>query len=223
MASQHISGKIFLLFYFAFILTYITVSDFFRGTEVAVGYFIYFVSFSQQGWCGLLVHLLLFQVSFTQLLVPWYHVMQIQTNKASIIFVVMLIKYYILGRGFGLISLLLSYFASLLLAYFSSFVRLHHNIISDTSNDKFTINFCFFQGVVQGIVTGIRGLCNGLGPALYGLIFYIFHFNLTDNNKLNQGTNLHPSLKPSTTNISSILRHNLHKQNVSINSLFEKL
>lgn len=33
---------------------------------------------------------------------------------------------------------------------------------------------------MQGIVTGIRGLCNGLGPALYGLIFFIFHVNLQD-------------------------------------------
>ncbi|XP_060694512.1 hippocampus abundant transcript 1 protein-like [Hemiscyllium ocellatum] len=34
------------------------------------------------------------------------------------------------------------------------------------------------QGVVQGMITGIRGLCNGLGPALYGFIFYIFHVEL---------------------------------------------
>uniref|UniRef100_A0A8C2H0N3 Hippocampus abundant transcript 1 protein-like n=1 Tax=Cyprinus carpio TaxID=7962 RepID=A0A8C2H0N3_CYPCA len=34
------------------------------------------------------------------------------------------------------------------------------------------------QGVGQGMVTGIRGLCNGLGPALYGFIFYIFHVEL---------------------------------------------
>ena len=38
----------------------------------------------------------------------------------------------------------------------------------------------FFEGVVQGIVTGIRGLCNGIGPALYGLIFYLFHVDLSD-------------------------------------------
>ncbi|XP_068096084.1 hippocampus abundant transcript 1 protein [Hyperolius riggenbachi] len=37
------------------------------------------------------------------------------------------------------------------------------------------------QGVVQGMITGIRGLCNGLGPALYGFIFYIFHVELTEN------------------------------------------
>lgn len=35
------------------------------------------------------------------------------------------------------------------------------------------------QGVVQGMVTGMRGLCNGLGPAMFGLIFYMFHVDLT--------------------------------------------
>ncbi|XP_062849777.1 MFSD14 family MFS transporter isoform X2 [Trichomycterus rosablanca] len=36
------------------------------------------------------------------------------------------------------------------------------------------------QGVVQGMITGIRGLCNGLGPALYGFVFYLFHVELND-------------------------------------------
>ena len=35
------------------------------------------------------------------------------------------------------------------------------------------------QGAVQGMVTGIRGLCNGLGPALYGLVFGLLHMDLT--------------------------------------------
>jgi len=35
-----------------------------------------------------------------------------------------------------------------------------------------------FTGVAQGIITGIRGLCNGLGPALFGFIFYLFHVDL---------------------------------------------
>ncbi|VDM19955.1 unnamed protein product [Hydatigera taeniaeformis] len=30
------------------------------------------------------------------------------------------------------------------------------------------------QGLTQGLLTGIRGLCGGLGPAVYGLIFFIF-------------------------------------------------
>merc|ERR1719153_58961 len=43
------------------------------------------------------------------------------------------------------------------------------------------------QGLVQGIITGIRGLCNGLGPAMYGLIFYLFHVDL--NEKVGGGKN----------------------------------
>ena len=27
---------------------------------------------------------------------------------------------------------------------------------------------------------GMRGLCNGLGPALFGLLFFIFHVNLSE-------------------------------------------
>uniref|UniRef100_A0A3Q3AG47 Hippocampus abundant transcript 1 protein-like n=1 Tax=Kryptolebias marmoratus TaxID=37003 RepID=A0A3Q3AG47_KRYMA len=36
------------------------------------------------------------------------------------------------------------------------------------------------QGVVQGMITGIRGLCNGLGPAMYGFIFFLFNVELND-------------------------------------------
>lgn len=31
---------------------------------------------------------------------------------------------------------------------------------------------------MQGMVTGMRGLCNGLGPAMFGIIFYIFNVDL---------------------------------------------
>ena len=65
--------------------------------------------------------------------------------------------------------------------------------------------FCYSVqclGVVQGIVTGIRGLCNGLGPALYGLIFYIFHVNLTDNIGTATATPpAAPSMKPSNNSL----------------------
>ena len=33
-------------------------------------------------------------------------------------------------------------------------------------------------GLVQGMVNGVRGLCNGLGPALFGFIFYLFNVDL---------------------------------------------
>lgn len=52
------------------------------------------------------------------------------------------------------------------------------------------------QGVAQGIVTGIRGLCNGLGPALFGFIFYLFHVNLNEGNDL--------KAEPAQTDNSSI-------------------
>lgn len=35
-------------------------------------------------------------------------------------------------------------------------------------------------GLVQGMVTGMRGLCNGIGPAMFGVIFYLFHVDLND-------------------------------------------
>lgn len=28
------------------------------------------------------------------------------------------------------------------------------------------------------MITGIRGLCNGLGPALYGFVFFLFNVEL---------------------------------------------
>jgi len=46
------------------------------------------------------------------------------------------------------------------------------------------------QGVAQGVLTGMRGLCNGLGPSLFGIVFYVFHVNL--NGSLNSDhSNLH--------------------------------
>ncbi len=36
------------------------------------------------------------------------------------------------------------------------------------------------QGVALGILTGMRGLCNGLGPAIFGFLFWMFHVNLGD-------------------------------------------
>ena len=36
------------------------------------------------------------------------------------------------------------------------------------------------QGLVQGMITGMRGLCNGLGPAMFGLIFSLFRVDLSE-------------------------------------------
>ena len=69
--------------------------------------------------------------------------------------------------------------------------RLHGNSI-----------ICFFllPGVAQGVVTGIRGLCNGLGPALFGLIFYLFHVDL------NETTDIPPAGDPKI--VKGILKAN---------------
>lgn len=62
----------------------------------------------------------------------------------------------------------------------SAFVSMH------ADNDK--------QGLVQGMVTGIRGLCTGLGPAMYGVVFYLFHVDLNeDHDKNNNSNHTHPS------------------------------
>ncbi|KAL6469510.1 hypothetical protein MHYP_G00230340 [Metynnis hypsauchen] len=50
------------------------------------------------------------------------------------------------------------------------------------------------QGVGQGMITGIRGLCNGLGPALYGFIFYIFHVELDEVPDSGADVEHHPQL-----------------------------
>ncbi|XP_013398592.1 hippocampus abundant transcript 1 protein isoform X2 [Lingula anatina] len=53
------------------------------------------------------------------------------------------------------------------------------------------------QGVAQGIITGIRGLCNGLGPALYGFIFFLFHVDLNEMSSDAEKPLIHA--KPTTT------------------------
>lgn len=45
-------------------------------------------------------------------------------------------------------------------------------------------------GLVQGIITGMRGLCNGLGPAVYGFIFYLFHVDLSEDITENMPVNI---------------------------------
>lgn len=41
------------------------------------------------------------------------------------------------------------------------------------------------QGLVQGLITGVRSLCTGIGPALFGLLFYIFDVDIYEEIKAN--------------------------------------
>lgn len=56
-------------------------------------------------------------------------------------------------------------------------------------------------GVVQGMITGIRGLCNGLGPALYGFVFYLFHVELSDTDGSGKGAK--PNMANPTDEVSA--------------------
>ena len=40
--------------------------------------------------------------------------------------------------------------------------------------------------MVLGILTGMRGLCNGLGPAIFGFLFWVFHVNLGEGMGINK-------------------------------------
>ncbi|XP_030560992.1 hippocampus abundant transcript 1 protein isoform X1 [Drosophila novamexicana] len=56
------------------------------------------------------------------------------------------------------------------------------------------------QGAVQGMITGMRGLCNGLGPAVFGVIFYLFNVDLNPDHEAIMN-NSHP------TNVEKISMH----------------
>src|SRR2546430_1876021 len=43
---------------------------------------------------------------------------------------------------------------------------------------SFLDNSFFCLGLVQGMVNGVRGLCNCVGPALFGFTFYLFNVDL---------------------------------------------
>lgn len=58
-----------------------------------------------------------------------------------------------------------------------------------------------FVGAAQGLITGIRGLCNGLGPAVFGCIFYLFGVDLNEENgtKSANTSHVHDAFRVSQT------------------------
>ncbi|XP_022243779.1 hippocampus abundant transcript 1 protein-like isoform X2 [Limulus polyphemus] len=66
------------------------------------------------------------------------------------------------------------------------------------------------QGVAQGMITGMRGLCNGLGPAVYGFIFYLFHVDLNDE------ANLEKSVINTQNRISSNITYILNPEDTQL-------
>ncbi|PNF21228.1 Hippocampus abundant transcript 1 protein [Cryptotermes secundus] len=60
------------------------------------------------------------------------------------------------------------------------------------------------QGLVQGMVTGMRGLCNGLGPAMFGVIFYLFHVDLNEDSPAGRGRDQRPSVPGDNNTVGQI-------------------
>lgn len=73
------------------------------------------------------------------------------------------------------------------------------------------------QGVVQGMVTGMRGLCNGLGPAMFGVIFYLFNVDLNDESKTANSNINFNDVKMSLINQSDGVQYNHNGNDVMIN------
>jgi hypothetical protein len=54
------------------------------------------------------------------------------------------------------------------------------------------------------MVTGMRGLCNGLGPAMFGVIFYLFHVDLNEDSPAGHGRDQRPSLAGDNNTVDQI-------------------
>jgi MFS family permease len=76
------------------------------------------------------------------------------------------------------------------------------------------------QGIAQGMVTGIRGLCNGIGPALYGLIFWIFHVDLNESSANNISSNNNNNMSNLDTTSNEVYSYNLFLYHKNYSLLF---
>lgn len=57
-------------------------------------------------------------------------------------------------------------------------------------------------GLLQGIVMGIRSLCNGVGPTLFGLFFYLSNVDLDEIEMArHEGGSLNSDLDLRSTNL----------------------
>merc|ERR1719471_968578 len=104
------------------------------------------------------------------------------TIMVGLLFEMLQLMWYGFGSQFWMMwaAGVLAAVASITFPAISAFVSMH------ASPDQ--------QGLVQGMVTGVRGLCNGLGPAMFGLIFSLFHVDLNEKeDKASTGDNEHLS------------------------------
>ena len=79
----------------------------------------------------------------------------------------------------------------------------------------FTSHICFcislfLSGVVLGILTGMRGLCNGLGPALFGVLFYFSDVHLESFESTSVSAVAATAMKPHPPNSSLTITVQTH-------------
>lgn len=91
------------------------------------------------------------------------------------------------GKTTILIGLLLQALQLLLLGFFTnSYIMWLSGIIASISSITYPAISAYIsaysdadkQGLVQGVLTGVRSLCGGIGPAMFGLLFYIYNIDV---------------------------------------------
>lgn len=74
------------------------------------------------------------------------------------------------------------------------------------------------QGLVQGLITGVRSLCSGIGPAMFGLLFNIFNVDMYEEIKANP-INPHTAqdiLKPFMASENQPMSDTQHQHPISV-------
>lgn len=97
------------------------------------------------------------------------------------------------GKTTILIGLLLQAAQLLLLGFFkNTYIMWISGIIASISSITYPAISAYIsaysdadkQGLVQGLLTGVRSLCSGIGPAMFGLLFYIFNIDVYEEIKM---------------------------------------
>lgn len=136
---------------------------------------------------------------------------------AQTVFLALLMKYFgpkttiMVGLGFEMVQLALYGFGSQPWVMWLAGAIAAGGSITYPSISAFASSHAHpdQQGVAQGVLTGIRGLCNGLGPALFGFVFYLFNVDLTETLD-----GVHLPVKPLLENETSFrtgMLHEIHK------------
>lgn len=123
--------------------------------------------------------------------------LEIHTNSLLLILQTILLTYLIdrYGGKTTIIAGLLLQAAQLLLLGFCqrSFMMWISGIIASISSITYPAISAYIstyadadkQGLVQGLITGVRSLCGGIGPAMFGLLFNIFDVDMYEEIKAN--------------------------------------